>query len=133
MTRVGSAGGLFFDFACRLSLPYHSRAILLDDLEVVSDMAKLPEIAEAMLDPQVYPVTTRNVELAQTQMSFLFLKRTLLPSGRAVRVIITCSETSLLTFTRPRDRQGNTIQLSMKNCKNFLFTDFSISLDLIMR
>jgi len=36
-------------------------------------MPKLPELVQAMLDPQVYPATIREVDLVQTQMSFVFL------------------------------------------------------------
>jgi aminoglycoside phosphotransferase family enzyme len=35
--------------------------------------AKLPDIVQALLEPKVYPEATRNIELVQTQMSFVFL------------------------------------------------------------
>jgi aminoglycoside phosphotransferase family enzyme len=36
-------------------------------------MSELPEIVQALLDPKIYPDTSSNVELMQTQMSFVFL------------------------------------------------------------
>ncbi|MFC2059798.1 hypothetical protein ACFLTZ_01730 [Chloroflexota bacterium] len=36
-------------------------------------MSQLPVLVEALLDPKAYPETTQGVELAQTQMSFVFL------------------------------------------------------------
>jgi aminoglycoside phosphotransferase family enzyme len=36
-------------------------------------MAKLPEIAQALMNPQIYPDKTSRVELMQTQMSFIFI------------------------------------------------------------
>jgi aminoglycoside phosphotransferase family enzyme len=36
-------------------------------------MPELPELIQALLDPQAYPNPTRKVELMQTQMSFVFL------------------------------------------------------------
>ena len=36
-------------------------------------MPQLPELVKALLDPKAYPETTRQVELVQTQMSFVFL------------------------------------------------------------
>ncbi|MFC1917930.1 AAA family ATPase [Chloroflexota bacterium] len=38
-------------------------------------MSELPESIQAMLDPQIYPEPIREVEMLQTQMSFLFLTR----------------------------------------------------------
>ncbi|MDP2917550.1 MAG: hypothetical protein Q8O16_06445 [Dehalococcoidia bacterium] len=34
---------------------------------------RLPDMVQAMLDPEIYPDRTSKVELAQTQMSFVFL------------------------------------------------------------
>ena len=36
-------------------------------------MIKLPDIVQALLKPEAYPEVTKNVELEQTQMSFVFL------------------------------------------------------------
>lgn len=36
-------------------------------------MAKLPELIGALLDPRIYPGTTKQVELLQTQMSYVLL------------------------------------------------------------
>ncbi|MFC1967058.1 hypothetical protein ACFLV2_00200 [Chloroflexota bacterium] len=36
-------------------------------------MTNLPEIVRAMMDPRAYPVDVKRVEMAQTQMSFLFM------------------------------------------------------------
>jgi len=36
-------------------------------------MPQLPELVKALLDPKAYPETTKQVELVQTQMSFVFL------------------------------------------------------------
>ena len=36
-------------------------------------MAELPELIKALLDPEVYPEPPRKVELAQTQISYVFL------------------------------------------------------------
>ncbi|MBN1160631.1 MAG: hypothetical protein JXA17_01605, partial [Dehalococcoidales bacterium] len=36
-------------------------------------MAKLPELIEALLDPRIYPGTPKQVELVQTQMSYVLL------------------------------------------------------------
>ncbi|MDI6814926.1 MAG: hypothetical protein QMC90_02430 [Dehalococcoidales bacterium] len=36
-------------------------------------MPKLPELVEALLDPKAYPEITEQVEMVQTQMSFVFL------------------------------------------------------------
>ncbi len=36
-------------------------------------MAKLPELVQALLDPQAYPEATQQVELVQTQISYVFL------------------------------------------------------------
>ena len=36
-------------------------------------MSQLPELVKALLEPKAYPETTRQVELVQTQMSFVFL------------------------------------------------------------
>jgi uncharacterized protein len=36
-------------------------------------VAQLPEVAQALLEPQIYPDKTSRVDLVQTQMSFLFL------------------------------------------------------------
>ena len=36
-------------------------------------MSELPEIVQALLNPEIYPDPTQRVELVQTQMSFLFL------------------------------------------------------------
>ena len=36
-------------------------------------MAELPELIQALLDPQAYPAPPHKIELAQTQMSFVFL------------------------------------------------------------
>ena len=36
-------------------------------------MSQLPELAQALLDPKVYPDSLQGVELVQTQMSFVFL------------------------------------------------------------
>jgi len=36
-------------------------------------MPPLPELAEALLDPKAYPDPPQRVELAQTQMSFVFM------------------------------------------------------------
>jgi len=36
-------------------------------------MPQLPEMVQALLDPKAYPDATQGVELAQTQMSFVFL------------------------------------------------------------
>ena len=36
-------------------------------------MPQLPELVKALLEPKAYPETTRQVELVQTQMSFVFL------------------------------------------------------------
>ncbi|MFC1957555.1 gluconokinase [Chloroflexota bacterium] len=36
-------------------------------------MSQLPEVVQALLDPGVYPDTSQGVEMAQTQMSFVFL------------------------------------------------------------
>ena len=36
-------------------------------------MTQLPEMVQALLDPNAYPDTTQGVELVQTQMSFVFL------------------------------------------------------------
>ena len=36
-------------------------------------MSQLPEVVQALLNPKVYPEAPQGVELAQTQMSFLFL------------------------------------------------------------
>ncbi len=36
-------------------------------------MSKLPRLVQALLDPSTYPHNPRGVELAQTQMSFIFL------------------------------------------------------------
>jgi hypothetical protein len=36
-------------------------------------MPKLPEMVQALLDPKAYPETPQQVELGQTQMSFVFL------------------------------------------------------------
>ena len=34
---------------------------------------RLPELVEALLDPKAYPETPEQIELVQTQMSFMFL------------------------------------------------------------
>ena len=36
-------------------------------------MAELPEMIQALLDPKAYPVHPQEIELMQTQMSFVFL------------------------------------------------------------
>ena len=36
-------------------------------------MPQLPELVEALLDQKAYPDTPKHIELAQTQMSFVFL------------------------------------------------------------
>ena len=36
-------------------------------------MPQLPELVQALLDPKAYPETPQEIELAQTQMSFVFL------------------------------------------------------------
>ncbi len=36
-------------------------------------MPQLPELVKALLEPKAYPETTRQVEMVQTQMSFVFL------------------------------------------------------------
>jgi aminoglycoside phosphotransferase family enzyme/predicted kinase len=36
-------------------------------------MSQLPEVAQALLDPEIYPDKTTKVEMMQTQMSFIFL------------------------------------------------------------
>jgi len=38
-------------------------------------MAELPELIQAMLDPQIYPAPIQEVEMVQTQMSFVFLTK----------------------------------------------------------
>ncbi len=37
------------------------------------NVAQFPELIEALLDPEVYPHSPGQVELVQTQMSFVFL------------------------------------------------------------
>ena len=36
-------------------------------------MSNLPETAQALLKPEIYPEPTKNVRLVQTQMSFVFI------------------------------------------------------------
>ena len=36
-------------------------------------MAKLPDLIEALLDPKIYPEPTKQVELLQTQISYVLL------------------------------------------------------------
>ena len=36
-------------------------------------MPQLPELVQALLDPEAYLDTPQNIELVQTQMSFVFL------------------------------------------------------------
>ena len=36
-------------------------------------MSNLPEIAQALLNPEIYPEQTKSVRLEQTQMSFVFI------------------------------------------------------------
>jgi aminoglycoside phosphotransferase family enzyme/predicted kinase len=36
-------------------------------------MVKLPDMVQALLEPEAYPEATKNIELIQTQMSFVFL------------------------------------------------------------
>jgi len=36
-------------------------------------MTQLPEMVKALLDPKAYPDKSQDIELAQTQMSFVFL------------------------------------------------------------
>ena len=36
-------------------------------------MSNLPETAQALLKPEIYPEPTKNVRLVQTQVSFVFI------------------------------------------------------------
>ena len=39
-------------------------------------MSQLPELAQALMNPKAYPDTPGQIELVQTQMSFVFLTNT---------------------------------------------------------
>jgi len=54
--------GLWYNVLCNLSLRKKEKMT-----------SQLPEIVQALLDPEVYPDPTPKIELIQTQMSFVFM------------------------------------------------------------